>query len=100
MYKSILAALAIAIAGVTAASAMPASLPGQATVSVESDVIQVQHRHHHHRRDIHRPRHHHHGFVPGRRYRSAPPGWHRHHARPRDWRTRGCIMAGPIWFCP
>jgi hypothetical protein len=40
-------------------------------------------------------------FAPGRRYDKSPPGWHRHgYRRPGDWHTRGCIMAGPIWFCP
>ena len=40
-------------------------------------------------------------FTPGRRYDRSPPGWRRHgYRRPGDWHTRGCIMAGPIWFCP
>ena len=40
-------------------------------------------------------------YTPGRRYNSAPPGWNRHgNRRPGDWRTRRCIMVGPIWFCP
>ena len=39
-------------------------------------------------------------FVPGRRYRTAPPGYRRYTVRPRDWRTRGCIIVGPLWFCP
>ncbi len=40
-------------------------------------------------------------FTPGRRYKEAPSGWNRHGSRrPGDWRTRGCIMVGPIWFCP
>jgi hypothetical protein len=39
-------------------------------------------------------------FAPGSRVRTAPPGYRRYGARPRDWQTRGCIMVGPIWFCP
>jgi hypothetical protein len=39
-------------------------------------------------------------YAPGRRYRSAPQGWHRYSRRPGDWRTRGCMLAGPVWFCP
>ena len=39
-------------------------------------------------------------FTPGRRYSSAPRGWHRYGNRPGDWRTRGCILVGPVWFCP
>jgi hypothetical protein len=39
-------------------------------------------------------------YVPGRRYNSAPHGWRRYGARPGDWRMRGCVMVGPMWFCP
>jgi hypothetical protein len=43
---------------------------------------------------------HRHGFRPGGRYKKAPPGWRRHSYRPYYWQTRGCIMVGPVWFCP
>jgi len=39
-------------------------------------------------------------YVPGRRYSHAPRGWRRYHRRPYFWRTRGCIIVGPVWFCP
>jgi Ni/Co efflux regulator RcnB len=39
-------------------------------------------------------------YAPGGRYRDAPRGWRRYGYRPRDWRRRGCILVGPIWFCP
>jgi Ni/Co efflux regulator RcnB len=40
-------------------------------------------------------------YTAGRRYQQSPPGWNRHgNRRPGDWRRRGCIMVGPIWFCP
>ena len=41
-----------------------------------------------------------HRYVPGHRYRYAPRGWHRYDYRPFDWYLRGCIVVGPIWFCP
>ena len=42
-----------------------------------------------------------HRYTPGRRYDKTPSGWHRHGSRrPGDWRTRGCILVGPVWFCP
>ena len=34
------------------------------------------------------------------RHRGPPPGWRRYHDRPRDWRRRGCLLIGPIWYCP
>jgi hypothetical protein len=36
------------------------------------------------------------GFGPGDRYR----GWHRYGSRPGDWRGRGCVAVGPMWYCP
>ena len=39
-------------------------------------------------------------YAPGARLGAAPYGWHRYGARPYDWRERGCIVVGPIWFCP
>jgi hypothetical protein len=39
-------------------------------------------------------------YAPGSRHAHPPRGWHRYHARPHDWRTRGCIIVGPVWFCP
>jgi hypothetical protein len=39
-------------------------------------------------------------YVAGRRYGSAPHGWHRYDRRPGDWRHRGCVLVGPVWFCP
>ena len=29
------------------------------------------------------------------RYRN----WNRYGARPYNWRSRGCVAAGPVWFC-
>jgi hypothetical protein len=26
--------------------------------------------------------------------------WRRYHARPSNWEARGCIVVGPIWYCP
>ncbi len=39
-------------------------------------------------------------FVPGRRYGRPPPNWRRYNSRPGNWRTRGCVIVGPLWFCP
>lgn len=39
-------------------------------------------------------------YVPGRRYDSPPRGYRRYDRRPGDWNRRGCIMVGPVWFCP
>ena len=93
------------------AFALPAQAAGPAPAGVErvDSVLLVRDRDRSHRSNrrgrikniapgVHR--HHHHRYVPGRHYRSAPHGWHRYHSRPYNWRARGCIVVGPIWFCP
>ncbi|MCW5693196.1 MAG: hypothetical protein KIT48_12615 [Pseudolabrys sp.] len=93
----IAAALLISGAAVTTASAAPAAPMNG--VSQQGHVIDVQYRH----RDRHDSRRHVRPaprYRAGHRYRSAPRGWHRYHARPRDWNRRGCILVGPVWFCP
>ncbi|MBS0231872.1 MAG: hypothetical protein JSR99_00105 [Proteobacteria bacterium] len=39
-------------------------------------------------------------YHAGGRYDRAPAHWHRYNKRPGDWRRRGCIIVGPIWWCP
>jgi hypothetical protein len=31
--------------------------------------------------------------------RRPPRGWRRYSRRPSDWRRRGCIVIGPLWYC-
>jgi hypothetical protein len=79
------------------ASAAPAPTPGSPFAA--ADVVQVQAGRPDGRRggrDWDGDRR----YTPGHRYHRAPSHWHRYHARPRDWRHRGCIIVGPVWFCP
>jgi hypothetical protein len=39
-------------------------------------------------------------YRAGRHYKHAPHGWHRYNSRPGNWHTRGCVVVGPIWWCP
>jgi hypothetical protein len=36
----------------------------------------------------------------GSRRDHARRHWRRYHARPSNWQSRGCIVIGPIWYCP
>jgi hypothetical protein len=85
---------------VTSAWAQPPVSQSKGMEQSPSELIQVQDRRRgggdDMRRDNDRRR-----FAPGRRYDEAPRGWRRHgHRRPHGWRTRGCILVGPFWFCP
>lgn len=99
--RAIYLGAALLISGFAVSTASAAPVAPVSGVSQHAPVIDVQYYHRDRdRRDYRRhapppPR-----YRAGHRYRSAPHGWHRYHARPRDWNRRGCIMVGPVWFCP
>lgn len=39
------------------------------------------------------------GYNRGR-FRGGPRGWRRYNSRPRGYRGRGCVIIGPVWYCP
>jgi hypothetical protein len=102
-------ALLLSTLALTPASAAPVAPLHDTAIAAPVTLAQYSHhgssRHHsttRHRsntryRSYHRSRPH---FYPGHHYRSAPRGWHRYHSRPYNWRTRGCVVVGPVWFCP
>ena len=102
MLKRLLPIALAAMLPASAAVATPAT-PSTGFASAAAPIQLVDMRRHHHRGSRHDYRHRRHGkphFTPGGRYRSAPHGWRSYRARPRNWRTRGCIVVGPVWFCP
>jgi hypothetical protein len=63
----------------------------------DNALIQVQDRS---RRDGRRGRSYRRDRDFRRGYRRRPPrGWRRYGRRPADWRRRGCIVIGPLWYC-
>jgi hypothetical protein len=104
MKKAFLPLIALLPMGFFAAPASAAPAPAGVQRADQVLLVRSDRRHSYKRRGHIRNlppgyrRHHH--YRPGHHYRYAPHGWHRYHYRPRDWRTRGCIIVGPIWFCP
>ncbi len=95
--KYILPAAVATLLACSAASAAPAVAPAGLKQIDTKGVTEAQAR----RKGDARPRRHYkRRYVPGRRYRTAPRGYRRYTARPYDWRTRGCVIVGPLWFCP
>ena len=89
---AIAAMLAPAALVPTAASAGPANtLAAQHALPDPGNLLEIRDRRHW---DDHRR------YRRGHRYREAPRHWRRYHRRPHDWRRRGCIIVGPVWFCP
>lgn len=75
----------------TSASALPVAKPGQVGAEKSSMSEQVQYRKKHNRRH-NSWRHNDHRYD---KYR----GWNRYSKRPYNYRSRGCVAVGPIWFC-
>ncbi len=98
MKKSAMTLAALAFAGLmsTTASAAPLSSAAGVTKAAPSVVEQVRDRdgmndrweRRHARRDWRSDRRYY-------RYRS----WNRYESRPYNYRSRGCVAAGPLWFC-
>jgi hypothetical protein len=84
--------------GTSAASAAPATTAVGGISTPQSGIELAQYRGHARYRHRNYRRNHYRGHRHYRhnRYR----GWHRYHSRPWNWRTRGCILLGPVWVCP
>ena len=89
--KAILLATAIALAGSGTASAVPLAAKSGAPAAEQQGLVHMVRDHH---RGPRGPRHFHRG------HRDRYHGWHRYHSRPYDWRSRRCVMVGPLWMCP
>jgi hypothetical protein len=106
MLKAIPIAAVLSLAALAPAGATPATTPlasGNAATQLQLPPVEIvkvgydkkkarrHYRHHHRYARRHYRRHH---------YRHPPRGWHRYHHRPYGWRNRGCIVIGPLWYCP
>ena len=103
MFKILTPAAAAIALSLAAFSSLPASASVApallAKPAAEAGIVKVQNRDRVRRKQIRR-RSFNRGFHAGSRHRNAPRGWRRYDRRPGDWRTRGCIIVGPVWFCP
>ena len=41
-----------------------------------------------------------HGPKIGRYYHGGRYWGHRYYYRPYNWQALGCIVVGPVWYCP
>jgi hypothetical protein len=100
MHRALAPAAIVAIlAAFSATEAMAAQTAPRITMPSAVELVQFgQQKGHYRQKGQYRQR----GarrYTPGRRYRSAPSHYRRYAHRPADWRSRGCIMVGPVWFC-
>jgi hypothetical protein len=87
-----LIAMLFGVVTVTGASAMTVGKPqGLTSAPPQLHVIDYKKNKSHHKRNR---------YTAGRHYNKAPGNWHRYNKRPGDWSRRGCIVVGPVWWCP
>ena len=106
MIKPILSAAALSFALVSAAWALPAAPKTELPALNQSDVIQVSkksHGGHHGKR--HGKHYKHYNYRGGKNYRGryyhGGRYWgRRYYYRPYNWQALGCVVVGPIWYCP
>jgi ABC-type Zn2+ transport system substrate-binding protein/surface adhesin len=100
MIKPILTAAALSFAAATAASALPVSQTTSLRPLNFSDLIQVgeknknKNKNHNHNHDHHNHNHKH-GYYHGGHYYG-----HQYYVRPYNWQALGCVVVGPVWYCP
>jgi len=95
-----LSAAVLAFACTAPARAVTPAAVGHATVQSDG-VTQVQYKKKNYKGKYYKGKgQHRHGYRAGHRYKHAPRGWHRYNSRPSFWQTRGCVVVGPVWFCP
>lgn len=95
MIKSILAAAILSLGVVSVALAFTPSPATSPQLSVASDVLQVKYKgykgHKYNKYNKYKNSH---------RYSHAPKGWRSYNYRPYRWAHRGCVIIGPVWYCP
>jgi hypothetical protein len=91
-----LSAAFVGLLSITPASAVPSSAAIKNVAAQDGGVVHAQYKY---KRKGYRKGHHK-GYRAGRHYRHAPSGWRRYSSRPYGWQTRGCVVVGPVWFCP
>ena len=119
MIKHILSAAALSFALVSAAWALPAAPKINLPALNQSDIIQVGHGHGgkgkgkhyggHKHYNKHYNRHYnykHYNYKYrgpkhyGRYYHGGRYWGRRYYSRPYNWQALGCVVVGPIWYCP
>lgn len=100
MFKILIPAAIASLIALSPAQAFPVSAAGDGARTTNASALTLI-ADRNDRNGMRRDRDDNRRFTPGRRYNNAPSGWNRHgNRRPSDWRSRRCIMVGPIWFCP
>jgi hypothetical protein len=107
MIKRILSGAALSFALISAAWALPAAPKTELPALSQSDIIHVGKKSHGHHGGKHYNRKHykHYNYRGGKHYRGryyhGGRYWgRRYYYRPYNWQAWGCVVVGPVWYCP
>ena len=96
MIRSILAALVVSLGFVSAAFALPAHVAAPSPAN-PTDILQVKKdwKHDDWKHDNWKHSNNWHKYN-----KNKYSGWHSYSYRPYGWANRGCVVVGPLWYCP
>jgi len=100
MMRSVLSAAIVSLLAITAAWALPVS-PTAKPELTSSDVIQVGKKYY--KKNYKHYKHYNHynkKYYKGRYYHGGRYWGRRYYYRPYNWQALGCIVVGPVWYCP
>jgi hypothetical protein len=102
MIKPILTAAALSLAAATAAWALPVSPTAPLPPLDSSGVIQVGHYHGGGKNynKHYNYKHYNYNRGGGKYYYRNRYWGHRYNYRPYNWQGLGCVVVGPVWYCP
>ena len=98
MIKPILAATVLCFGLATAANAVPIKPSALPSAALASDLVEVGKKSY--KGKSYKGKSYKGKYRAGGRYYYAPRGWRSYGARPYGWYGRGCIIIGPLWYCP
>jgi hypothetical protein len=97
MIKPILTAAILGTTIVSTAWALPVAPANHVEKSGLPAVVQVKdYDNHHGNKHYGKNWHHDNHQWADHRY----DNWNRYSSRPYGWQSRGCVLVGPLWFCP
>ena len=103
MMRSVLSAAIVSLLAITAAWALPVS-PTAKPELTSSDLIQVGKKYYKGGKNYKHYNNKHYNkkyYKGGGRYYHGGRYWgRRYYSRPYNWQALGCVVVGPVWYCP
>ena len=103
MIKTILAASVLVFGLTSSAHTAPVKPAASPNIQASSDLVEIGKKYYKRKGKFRGPNYRGRNYYRGgygRNYHRAPTGWRSYSYRPFGWQRRGCIIVGPVWYCP